>query len=141
MKKAVNVERGTFQLMCSIENPKPRKRSNKWYHAEGWQAGARFIIEDYPIGRGETIPYLRRAQEHDGVAPGHPLFWLVVNNLEAINEEPSDFLNRVGWVNLAPKILDRLFRANVITLDDVKAQMENELDIYDDLATPPGEGG
>lgn len=115
---------GTYQLPQDTPNPKPdgrikTERASNWESWAVWPKGMRFIVETID-GVNRVYPYgaYSRLNAHD------PRVLVLTQELEPVNETPSEFLERKssgsGAGQLALAVLDKLG----ISLSDIQAALD-----------------
>lgn len=115
---------GTYRLTQDVKNPKPdRCTRNEWCGDELVKAGSVFAVHPQPVGPDEYELSIRMHRNNGQVMAHHPLFAALVPFLEAVPEQPSDTLNRLGLSLIAPQILDQLCRDGVLTVAQIEAAM------------------
>lgn len=124
---------GTYRLTSDVTNPKPLRRRYGWTSNEIIKAGAVFAVQPKPVDRDQIELAMRMDRETDEVFASHPLFAALAPFLEAVVEEPSDLLARLGWSLMAPQILNQLCRDGLLTIAQVETAAQK---YYEALGAP-----
>lgn len=121
---------GTYRLKRDVRNPSPDKRYKRdWRSLPSWDEGEIFYVEQL---RGGARSLRRRGSfQHETVrddCDDTGKFARIALQLAAVHEDPSDYLDRMGWDHLTDRVLDRLASEGRFTVEDVARVLGYELD-------------
>lgn len=117
------LEPGTYRLREDVDNPDKDGRKRSDWRAVAWQpAGTVFVVDREGDGQRSWLT-LRKTGRHQKIGPADDFFHALAAQLERVEEQPSDMLEREGWRGAAPWLLDILVRDGKITPEDVAAAL------------------
>lgn len=126
---------GTYRLSQDVPNPfADRRKKSDWTKREVWRAGMLFIVLAEPVVMPEGIPdrttiKVTVLNSLYSLSPSDPRSKAILAHLVAVQERPSQWLNRMDrGVNMAPDILDYLVASGKLTEADVRAAYSHCLD-------------
>lgn len=122
----ITIRPGTYKLTSDVDNPKPDRRVKHYLHSwrgwVKWPTGMVFCVTYDSIQKKMLRIFPQGGYGSTAIRPYEDGFQQLAAALTEVTELPSDYLARIGWLNLAPEVLDKL-----CCVEDVQMALEQIL--------------